>query len=222
MPPIVIAAAIVGGTTIYASRQQEKAQEAAISSAEQQAAAQREAATEAVEAAAMTPQEQAFQSMMMERATAGLEDPRGIDITEAYMPRALEALQKHFMQRGFQPSPAQTGLLIEPSQQVAKDIALQNALLQLQAEETAWTRARGVYPEAQRLAEQRAPVTQPFATQQAYAGAQYQQATAAQSALGSMLMAYTSPLLAQRITSPTGGTSIIPQAPGGIGPTYRV
>ena len=100
---IITAGVVAGGAAVYASRQQKEAQEAAISSAEQQAVAQREQA-------AMTPQERAFQSMMMERATAGLEDPQGIDITEAYMPRALEALQKHFMARGFQPSPTQTGL----------------------------------------------------------------------------------------------------------------
>ena len=221
---MIAAAVIVGGAGVgvaaMAGSAQEKAQEKAIAAGKEQTQAQLQATREAEARAAMTPEEKAYQSMMMKRAEAGLTDIQAPDITESYMPKALESLQKYYMQRGWQPSPAQTGLLIEPSQQVAKDVALQNALLRQSAQQQAWANAQALYPQQQRAIEQGAPLsTLPYTTQaytsttaaqQLAAQQQYEQSLAMQKAMGSLLMSYSSPLLQQRITSGS-------QITGGVG-----
>ena len=223
MPVIPFIAPLIGvGGAVYAAGEQKKAQKKGIAAGEAQTAAQLQAAREAEERAAMTPEEKAYQSMLMKRAEAGLTDIQAPDITESYMPKALESLQKYYMQRGWQPSPRETGLLIEPSQQVARDVALQNALLRQSAQEAAWNKALAVYPQQQRLTEQGAPLqtlpttagayTATTAAQQLAAQQDYDQALAMQKAFGSLFMSYASPLLQQRTAGGGGGgSSIIPE-----------
>ena len=218
---IIAGATIAAGgaiaATAMAGSAQEEAQQKAIEAGERQTQAQLQAAREAEARAAMSPEEKAYQSMMMKRAEQGLIAPEAADITESYMPKALESLQKFYMQKGWQPSPAQTGLLIEPSQQVAKDVALQNALLRQSAQQQAWANAQALYPQQQRATEQGAPLatlpttagayTSTTAAQQLVSQQQAEQSAASQQALMSLFGAYMSPLLQQRITGSkiTGG-----------------
>lgn len=222
---VAIAAATVG-TGVYVSRQQKKAQSQAIQAAERQSAAQLEVAEKAQETAKMTPEERAYMSMLRGRAEAGLGAPEFETTTAQETESALEALQKYYMTRGFQPSPAQTGLLIEPSQKIARDVAIQNALLRRQAQQQAWERAYQVAPMSQELMERGAGLqalpyeTQaagvPGVAQQQLALQQMETAGASQEALMNLAgryIAYQSPLFQQRIAQP-GGASIIPE-------TYR-
>ena len=229
----VTAAAISSSAT-------QKAAATAQQAAAQQAAAQKEIAQQQIEAtqqtaeaartqAKMTPQEEAYIAMMRERAQAGLGAPEFESTTAQETETALEALQKYYMQRGWQPSPRETGLLIEPSQKVARDIAIQNALLKRQAQQQAWERAYQLTPLQSRLIEQQSgistlpsevsgltsgyqtqaqAVTTPTTLAQQLALQKMEQAQAQQMALGSMLAAYASPLLQQRLQTPSTSTII--------------
>ncbi len=229
MPVPIIAAVVAGGLGIgaaaIAGRSAEQAAEQARGAAREQSQAQLKIAEEAKAAAQMTPEEKAFTAMMRTRAEAGLGAPEFETTTAAETETALEALQKYYMQRGWQPSPRETGLLIEPSQKVARDIAIQNALLRRQAQQQAWERAYQLTPLAERQIEmgaglqalpyETAAAGVPGATEQQLALGKMEQATAAQRALGGMLQAYASPLFQQRIQQPSPSTIV-----GGRGGTY--
>lgn len=215
-----IAGATALGATAMAGRAQEKAAEEAREAAQEQSRAQLRMAEEARTATQMSPEEKAYMSMMRGRAEAGLGAPEFETTTEMETEKGLEALQKYYMQRGWQPSPRETGLLIEPSQRVARDVAIQNALLRRQAQQQAWERAYALAPMQQELIERGAPMqalpytTQaagvPGATQKELSLQRMEEAGASQQAIMSMLGAYASPLLQKRIAG-TAATDIVPE-----------
>ena len=218
----IIGGAAIAGTAAVASTAMagsaaEKQAKAAKEAAAGSTAAQLKIAEEAKLAAQMTPEEKAYQSMLMKRAEEGLGAPEFESTTAQETEVGLEALQKYYMQRGFQPSPKETGLLIEPSQKIARDVAIQNALLRRQAQQQAWENAARLYPQQQRTIEQGAPLATAGAEMSAagYPGQVGGQLAmqnlsdiqASQKALGGMLAAYSSPLLQSRIQG-GGGTNI--------------
>lgn len=209
-------------STVYASNRAKSAQREAIRASEQQAAAQMQEAERARELSQMTPEERAYMSMLRSRAQEGLDDS-GFESTTAQETEAgLDALQKYYMSRGFQPSPQQTGLLIEPSQKIARDVAIQNALLRRQSQQQAWERAYQVAPMSQELIERGAgqatlPYTSaaagvPGAAQQQLALQQMTGAQASQEAvtnLAGRYIAYQNPLFQRRIAGTAGGSGSI-------------
>lgn len=224
-----IAAAIIAGVatigaTVYASERGKSAQEAATRAAQEQSASQMEMAREGIESAQMSPEERAYMSMLRGRAEAGLDDTGFESTTELETEKGLEALQKYYMTRGFQPSPQQTGLLIEPSQKIARDVAIQNALLRRQSQQQSWERAYKLAPMSQELIERGAglgalPYTSaaagvPGAAQQQLSLQQMESAGATQEAITNLAgkyIAYQNPLYQQRITGTDTGTNITPQ-----------
>lgn len=221
MPVPIIAAGVAAAGGVYAASQRRKSQKEQIALAEKQSGIQQQIAREAREAARMTPEERAFRSMLFKRSTAEMEAPEIPELTtEATLDEPLKALQRQFMARGFQPSPETTGLLIAPSQEIARRAAVENALLRLEERNRRWSRAIALSPERQRAIEQGAPL-QTMPTEAGAAGLPYQaaadvartragEASTAQFALGNLLSAYSSPLLQQRISG-RAGTNILPE-----------
>lgn len=227
---LIAGAATVGGTALAshsASKSADKAREAARENMSVQERIAYDQLQAQKEASQMTDEERAYQNMLYEYYTGKLDEPFPEELsTENLLHEPMKALEKHYMQKGWSPKPGQTGLIIEPGQEVARKAAVENALLRLGQQNIVGGQASALMPTSQRLAEQSlgTQAAGSYYGAQSTAASQYsnleqqlalqrmQDAGASQEALMSMLGAYASPLLQQRISG--SGTQ------GGVGGTH--